>query len=144
MDTTTIILDGKSVTTAILANSLKIFEMDTRLNLRVESLIMTIIATVDHQIDIQNLILLTIMVVDSPFLLDQGTGLIRGLILSMAHHQVPRVVTFEAGLFRNTEAVALLHGIIRTETHMGHRGVVHHLHATIVVTIGIDRTDRLL
>lgn len=147
MDNTTIILDEKSVTTAILVDSLMIFEMDTRLTLTVESLIMTMIAMVDHQIDIQNLILLTIMVADSPSLLDQETGPIHGLIPSMDHHQVPHVVSFEgeeAGLIRNTEAVALLLGTIRTETRTGHRGVVHLHHGTIDVTIGIDRIARLL
>ena len=43
MDTTKIILDGKTATTAILMDDLMTFEMDTRLLLTIEILIVTMI-----------------------------------------------------------------------------------------------------
>ena len=43
MDTTMIILDGKTATTAILMDGLMSFEMDTRLLLTIEILIVTMI-----------------------------------------------------------------------------------------------------
>lgn len=137
MDTTTIILNDKTVTTAFLVDSLMTFEMDTRLPLTVEILIVIMTAMDDQRVDTQNLIPITIMAVGSLSLLAQETGLLRAPIPPMLHRQVPCAVSFEGG-----EALVLLHGIIRIEIRMGHhRGVVYLHHVTIVVTIGKETMD---
>jgi hypothetical protein len=139
MHTTTITLPEKTVVIGFPVESTMTAEVDMSLSFMVQTMI-TI--TMDHhQMDtIQTLATPTIAATVNLFLIA------REMDLHLSHVPIPVMAphpeTFEGEVdrIRRTGTVVLLHGSIRIEISMGHRGVARLHHATIDANTGIDRS----